>query len=142
MNPGDLLVLNNSRVIPARLYGKRTDTGGDVELLLLTQREANIWETLVKPGKRAREGAQITFGDGLLTGTIREVKEDGNRIIEFDCKENIYAVLDQIGQMPLPPYITAKLQDKERYQTVYSKDLGSAAAPTAGLHFTLSLIHI
>lgn len=109
--------------------------------MLLTQRETNIWETLVKPGKRAREGAQITFGDGLLTGIIREVKEDGNRIIEFDCKENIYAVLDQIGQMPLPPYITAKLQDKERYQTVYSKDLGSAAAPTAGLHFTSKLLN-
>lgn len=140
LNPGDLLVLNNSRVIPARLYGKRTDTGGNVELLLLAQHETNVWETLVKPGKRAREGAEITFGGGLLTGTIREVKEDGNRIIEFDCKENIYALLDQIGQMPLPPYITTKLQDKERYQTVYSKDLGSAAAPTAGLHFTPELL--
>lgn len=140
LHSGDLLVLNNSRVIPARLYGKRIDTGGSVELLLLTQHETNVWETLVKPGKRAREGAEITFGGGLLTGTIREVKEDGNRIIEFDCKENIYALLDQIGQMPLPPYITAKLQDKERYQTVYSKDLGSAAAPTAGLHFTPELL--
>lgn len=140
LHSGDLLVLNNSRVIPARLYGKRIDTGGSVELLLLTQYETNVWETLVKPGKRAREGAEITFGGGLLTGTIREVKEDGNRIIEFDCKENIYALLDQIGQMPLPPYITAKLQDKERYQTVYSKDLGSAAAPTAGLHFTPELL--
>jgi len=140
LHSGDLLVLNNSRVIPARLYGKRTDTGGSVELLLLTQHETNVWETLVKPGKRAREGAEITFGGGLLTGTIREVKEDGNRIIEFDCKENIYALLDQVGQMPLPPYITAKLQDKERYQTVYSKDLGSAAAPTAGLHFTPELL--
>lgn len=140
LHSGDLLVLNNSRVIPARLYGKRIDTGGSVELLLLTQHETNVWETLVKPGKRAREGAEITFGGGLLTGTIREVKEDGNRIIEFDCKENIYALLDQVGQMPLPPYITAKLQDKERYQTVYSKDLGSAAAPTAGLHFTPELL--
>lgn len=140
LKPGDLLVLNNSRVIPARLYGKRTDTGGSVELLLLSQHEANVWETLVKPGKRAKVGAEITFGDGILTGTIREVKDDGNRLIEFDCKENIYALLDQIGQMPLPPYITAKLQDKERYQTVYSKDLGSAAAPTAGLHFTPELL--
>ncbi len=140
LKPGDLLVINNSRVIPARLYGKRTDTGGDVELLLLSQKEAGVWETLVKPGKRAREGAVISFGDGLLTGTITKVQDDGNRLISFDCKENIFAVLDQIGQMPLPPYITAKLNDKERYQTVYSKDLGSAAAPTAGLHFTPELL--
>lgn len=140
LKPGDLLIVNNSRVIPARLYGKRTDTNGDVELLLLAQKGSNRWETLVKPGKRARVGAEISFGNGLLTGTIREVQEDGNRIIEFDCKDNIYAVLDQIGQMPLPPYITEKLSDKERYQTVYSKDLGSAAAPTAGLHFTPELM--
>ena len=140
LNPGDLLVVNNSRVIPARLFGKRTDTGGDVELLLLSQHKTNVWETLVKPGKRAKEGAEISFGNGILTGRITAVKEDGNRIITFDCQENIYALLDKIGQMPLPPYITEKLQDKERYQTVYSKDLGSAAAPTAGLHFTPELL--
>lgn len=140
LNEGDLLVVNNSRVIPARLYGKRADTGADVELLLLAQNENNRWETLVKPGKRAREGAKIVFGGGLLTGEVKTVKEDGNRIIEFTCDENIYVVLDKIGQMPLPPYITQKLADKERYQTVYSKDLGSAAAPTAGLHFTDELL--
>lgn len=140
LNEGDLLVVNNSRVIPARLYGKRADTGADVELLLLAQNENNRWKTLVKPGKRAREGAKILFGDGLLTGEVKTVKEDGNRIIEFTCDENIYVVLDKIGQMPLPPYITQKLADKERYQTVYSKDLGSAAAPTAGLHFTDELL--
>lgn len=140
LNEGDLLVVNNSRVIPARLYGKRADTGADVELLLLAQNENNRWETLVKPGKRAREGAKIVFGGGLLTGEVKTVKEDGNRIIEFTCDENIYVVLDKIGQMPLPPYITQKLANKERYQTVYSKDLGSAAAPTAGLHFTDELL--
>lgn len=141
LKEGDLLVINNSRVIPARLYGKRVDTNADVELLLLTQHGNNRWETLVKPGKKAREGAKLSFGGGILEGTIVEVQEDGNRIIEFDCKgKNIYNLLDEIGQMPLPPYITEKLQDKERYQTVYSKDLGSAAAPTAGLHFTEELL--
>lgn len=143
LRPGDVLVINNSRVIPARLYGKRADTGADIELLLLTQKGAARWETLVKPGKRCREGARLIFGDGLLTGEIVEVQEDGNRVIEFTCSEpgeNIYSVLDRIGQMPLPPYIKAKLEDKERYQTVYSKDLGSAAAPTAGLHFTRELL--
>lgn len=140
LKKGDLLVINNSRVIPARLFGNRTDTNAAVELLLLTQKENNVWETLAKPGKRAKEGAVISFGDGRLLGKITAVQEDGNRIIEFDAKENIYALLDQIGQMPLPPYITKKLVDKERYQTVYSKDLGSAAAPTAGLHFTSSLL--
>ena len=112
----------------------------DVELLLLEQKETNRWETLVKPGKRAREGAEIEFGDGLLKGKILSVQEDGNRIIEFSGTEDIFTALDQIGQMPLPPYITEKLADKERYQTVYSKDLGSAAAPTAGLHFTKPLL--
>lgn len=140
LHPGDVLVINNSRVIPARLYGKRTDTGADVELLLLEQKGANRWETLVKPGKRAREGARLSFGDGLLEGEIVEVKEDGNRIIAFSCQNDFYSVLDQIGQMPLPPYIRQKLEDKERYQTVYSRDLGSAAAPTAGLHFTRELL--
>ena len=140
LNKGDLLVVNNSRVIPARLYGKRIDTHADVELLLLEQHESNRWETLVKPGKRAKVGHVISFGDGLLQGEIVEVKEDGNRIIEFSCEENIFVALDKIGQMPLPPYITQKLDNKERYQTVYSKDLGSAAAPTAGLHFTNELM--
>lgn len=140
LNKGDLLVINNSRVLPARLYGKRVDTDANIELLLLEQKENNCWETLVKPGKKAREGATILFGDGKLSGTITKVLEDGNRIIEFKCNDNIYAVLDEIGQMPLPPYITEKLKDKERYQTVYSKDTGSAAAPTAGLHFTNELL--
>lgn len=140
LSEGDLLVVNNSRVLPARLYGNRIDTNTNIELLLLEQKENNHWETLVKPGKKAREGAVISFGDGKLIGTIIEVQEDGNRIIEFQCDGNIYAILDEIGQMPLPPYITEKLQDKERYQTVYSKDTGSAAAPTAGLHFTNELL--
>lgn len=140
LNPGDLLVINNSRVIPARLYGVREDTGAAVELLLLEQKGTNRWETLVKPGKRTRLGAKLLFGDGLLQGEIVEVLEDGNRVIAFTCQEDIFTVLDRIGQMPLPPYITEELKDKERYQTVYSKDLGSAAAPTAGLHFTDTLL--
>jgi len=140
LNTGDLLVVNNSRVLPARLYGKRVDTNADIELLLLEQKANNQWETLVKPGKKARVGAVISFCDGKLIGTIKEVQEDGNRIVEFSCDENIFTVLDEIGQMPLPPYITEKLEDKERYQTVYSKDVGSSAAPTAGLHFTNELL--
>lgn len=142
LREGDLLVINNSRVIPARLYGNRIDTNANVELLLLEQKENSCWEALVKPGKKAREGAVISFGGGKLMGKITFVKEDGNRIIEFTCADNanIFTVLDEIGQMPLPPYITEKLQDKDRYQTVYSKDLGSAAAPTAGLHFTNELM--
>ncbi len=142
LNKGDLLVINNSRVLPARLYGKRVDTDANIELLLLEQKGNNCWETLVKPGKKAKEGAKISFGDGKLVGTIIEVQDDGNRIIEFDIpkENNIYSLLDEIGQMPLPPYITEKLNDKERYQTVYSKDTGSAAAPTAGLHFTNELL--
>lgn len=142
LREGDLLVINNSRVIPARLYGNRIDTNANVELLLLEQKENSCWEALVKPGKKAREGAVISFGGGKLMGKITFVKEDGNRIIEFTCADNanIFTVLDEIGQMPLPPYITEKLQDKDRYQTVYSKDLGSAAAPTAGLHFTNELL--
>lgn len=142
LKEGDLLVINNSRVIPARLYGKRTDNDVQIELLLLEQKEQNRWETLVKPGKKAKEGAIISFGDGLLTGTITAVQEDGNRIIEFTPMqgESIFTALDKIGQMPLPPYITQKLEDKERYQTVYSKPLGSSAAPTAGLHFTNELL--
>ena len=142
LHPGDVLVINNSRVIPARLYGKRADTGADVEVLLLEQKETNVWETIVRPGRKMREGARVIFGDGLLTGKVQAVQEDGNRRIAFTCPagQNIFQVLDQIGQMPLPPYITARLEDRERYQTVYSKDLGSAAAPTAGLHFTKELL--
>lgn len=142
LEPGDLLVLNNSRVLPARLYGRREDTGGDVELLLLEQKSRDCWETLVKPGKRAREGARIVFGDGLLVGEIAAVQEDGNRIIRFETEgpEDFFTLLDRLGRMPLPPYITAELKDKERYQTVYSKAVGSAAAPTAGLHFTPELL--
>ena len=139
LSPGDLLVINNSRVIPARLYGKRTDTDYPIELLLLKQIAKNRFETLVKPGKKAREGVTISFSDEL-TGTIKEVLPDGNRIVEFNTDENIYEILDRIGKMPLPPYITESLKDNERYQTVYSKDLGSAAAPTAGLHFTKELL--
>ncbi len=140
LRPGDLLVINDSRVLPARLYGVKEDTGAHMELLLLEQKENQVWECLAKPGKKAKPGTKLIFGDGLLTGEVVEVKEDGNRMVQFTCDGNFYAVLDRIGQMPLPPYITEKLQDKERYQTVYSKELGSAAAPTAGLHFTPELM--
>lgn len=140
LHPGDLLVINDSRVLPARLYGYKEDTGAHMELLLLEQKENMMWECLAKPGKKAKPGVKLIFGDGLLVGEVVEVKEDGNRMVKFTCDDNFYSVLDQIGQMPLPPYITAKLQDKERYQTVYSKELGSAAAPTAGLHFTPELM--
>lgn len=136
---GDLLVINNSRVIPARLFGKRVDSGYEIEFLLLNQIGKATFETLVKPGKKAGVGVKINFSDKLF-GTITEVKDDGNRVIEFDIDTNIYPILDEIGQMPLPPYITQKLADKERYQTVYSKDNGSSAAPTAGLHFTNDLL--
>ena len=136
LRPGDLLVVNDSRVLPARLYGCKKDTGANVELLLLEQKEQDLWETLVKPG------AVLSFGNGLLEGTIEETLEGGNRLIRFshDPEKTIYEILEEIGQMPLPPYITAKLEDKERYQTVYSNELGSAAAPTAGLHFTKELM--
>lgn len=140
LRPGDLLVINDSRVLPARLYGYKEDTGAHMELLLLEQKENMVWECLAKPGKKAKPGVKLIFGDGLLTGEVVDVKEDGNRMVKFTCDGNFYSVLDQIGQMPLPPYITEKLQDKERYQTVYSKELGSAAAPTAGLHFTPELM--
>lgn len=140
LNPGDLLVANDSRVLPARIYGVKDETGARVEFLLLRQLTGNRWETLCKPGKKAREGASFTFGDGLLRATVAEVKDDGNRIVDFECDENFFATLDKIGQMPLPPYITEELKDKERYQTVYSHELGSAAAPTAGLHFTTELM--
>ncbi len=140
LNEGDLLVVNDSRVLPARIYGIKDETGAKVEFLLLKQISGNRWETLCKPGKKAREGAKFTFGDGLLKATISEVKDDGNRIVDFECDENFFATLDKIGQMPLPPYITEELKDRERYQTVYSNELGSAAAPTAGLHFTKELM--
>ena len=140
LRPGDLLVINDSRVLPARLYGYKEDTGAHMELLLLEQKENMVWECLAKPGKKAKPGVKLIFGDGLLPGEVVDVKEDGNRMVKFTCNGNFYSVLDQIGQMPLPPYITEKLQDKERYQTVYSKELGSAAAPTAGLHFTPELM--
>lgn len=140
LNPGDLLVANDSRVLPARIYGVKDETGARVEFLLLRQITGNRWETLCKPGKKAREGASFTYGDGLLKATVAEVKDDGNRIVDFECDENFFATLDKIGQMPLPPYITEELKDKERYQTVYSHELGSAAAPTAGLHFTTELM--
>lgn len=139
LRPGDCLVRNNTKVIPARLYGVREDTGGAVELLLLKRREGDIWETLVKPGKKARTGARLVFGDGQCLGEIIDVLEDGNRLIRFEYQGIFEEVLDELGQMPLPPYITRKLQDKNRYQTVYARYEGSAAAPTAGLHFTEEL---
>lgn len=140
LNVGDCLILNDSRVLPARIFGNKEDTGASVEFLMLRQIENNTWETLAKPGKKAKVGTKFVFGDGIMTGTIRDVTEEGNRIIDFECEESIYTALDKIGQMPLPPYITEKLNDKERYQTVYSNEIGSAAAPTAGLHFTKELL--
>lgn len=140
LNEGDLLVANDSRVLPARIYGIKDETGAKVEFLLLKQVANNRWETLCKPGKKARVGTKFSFGNGILRATVVDVKNDGNRIVDFDCEENFFTTLDKIGQMPLPPYITAELKDKERYQTVYSHELGSAAAPTAGLHFTTELM--
>lgn len=140
LEPGDCLVINNTKVIPARLFGVRVGTEAKIELLLLRRQEGDVWETLVKPGKKCRIGTQISFGDGLLTGEIIDVVEDGNRLIRF-CYEGIFEeILDRLGQMPLPPYITHQLQDKNRYQTVYARFDGSAAAPTAGLHFTPELL--
>ena len=140
LNPGDCLVLNNTKVIPARLMGVREGTGASIEVLLLKRRENDIWEVLVKPGKKARPGDRIIFGEGKLTAEVLDVVEDGNRLIKFYYEGVFEAVLDELGQMPLPPYITHKLQDKNRYQTVYAKYEGSAAAPTAGLHFTKELL--
>lgn len=140
LNPGDCLILNNTRVIPARIFGVKKETGAVVEFLLLKQHENLVWECLCGPGKRAKIGTEFTFGNGQLECTVKDILDDGNRIIEFKCDGNIFAVLDEIGQMPLPPYIKEKLLDKERYQTVYSKHLGSAAAPTAGLHFTPEML--
>ncbi|MCQ2523963.1 MAG: tRNA preQ1(34) S-adenosylmethionine ribosyltransferase-isomerase QueA [Lachnospiraceae bacterium] len=140
INPGDCLVLNNTKVIPARLMGSRKDTGATIEVLLLKRRENNTWETLVKPGKKARIGQEIIFGDGLLKGIVEGIEEEGNRIIRFEYDGIFEEILDKLGEMPLPPYITHKLKDRNRYQTVYAKYEGSAAAPTAGLHFTNELL--
>lgn len=140
LRPGDCLILNDSRVIPARIFGKRESGEGMNEFLLLSPIENKVWETITKPGKKAKVGSKFVFGDGIMTGEVIEVKEDGNRIVRFDTDREFYSVLDEIGNMPLPPYITEKLEDKERYQTVYSRELGSAAAPTAGLHFTNELL--
>ncbi|MCH5281864.1 MAG: tRNA preQ1(34) S-adenosylmethionine ribosyltransferase-isomerase QueA [Lachnospiraceae bacterium] len=140
LRPGDCLVLNDTKVIPARLIGKKEDTGGTVEVLLLKRRENDHFETLVKPGKKARPGARLVFGDGLLKAEILDILEEGNRLIRFEYEGIFEEVLDALGEMPLPPYITHKLQDKNRYQTVYAKYEGSAAAPTAGLHFTPGLL--
>ncbi len=140
INPGDCLVLNNTRVIPARLYGAREDTGGAVEFLLLSQKEGDIWEVIVKPGKKARPGHRISFGDGKLVAEILDVVNDGNRLVKFSYDGIWQEVLLSLGETPLPPYIHEKLADSERYQTVYSKVEGSAAAPTAGLHFTEELL--
>lgn len=140
LNKGDCLVLNNTKVIPARLMGVKPETGAAIEILLLKRRENDIWETLVKPGKKAKVGAVISFGDGILTGEVVDVVEEGNRLIQFHYEGIFEEVLDKLGEMPLPPYITHKLQDKNRYQTVYAKYEGSAAAPTAGLHFTKELL--
>lgn len=140
LSPGDCLVINDTKVLPARLYGVRKDTGAVIEILLLKRIDDNRWETLVKPGKKAREGAEIVFKENLLTGTIVDVLEDGNRIIQFDYRGIFEEILDQLGEMPLPPYIHEKLEDKDRYQTIYAKNPGSAAAPTAGLHFNNELL--
>ena len=140
LRPGDCLVINDTKVIPARLFGVKKDTGAKIEVLLLKRRENDIWETLVKPGKKAKPGTVIDFGDGILTGTVIETVDDGNRLIQFSYEGIFEEILDRLGQMPLPPYITHQLKDKNRYQTVYAKNEGSAAAPTAGLHFTKELL--
>lgn len=140
LRAGDCLVINNTRVIPARLYGARVGSGGKVEILLLKRKSDNIWECLVKPGKKARPGMEISFGDGLLMGRIIDIVDEGNRLIEFSYDGIFEEILDKLGEMPLPPYITHRLEDRDRYQTVYAKYDGSAAAPTAGLHFTPELL--
>lgn len=140
LQKGDLLVMNDSRVLPARLYGEKVDNGTFIEFLLLEQKGDKLWEIICRPGKKAKVGTKFSFGGGKLLAEVVEVKPDGNRIVQFSCDGNFYTVLDEIGQMPLPPYITKKLEDKERYQTVYSRELGSAAAPTAGLHFTEEML--
>ena len=140
LREGDCLILNDSRVLPARIYGVKEDTGAHVEFLLLENKGNDRWEALAGPGKKAREGSRFTFGDGLLRCEVVDVLPDGNRLIQFQYEGVFFNLLDQIGQMPLPPYIKEKLQDRERYQTVYSREVGSAAAPTAGLHFTPELL--
>lgn len=140
LNPGDCLVINNTKVIPARLIGERENTGGKVEILLLKRKENNIWETLVKPGKKARIGSRIVFGGGILKAEVVDIIEEGNRLVKFEFDGIFEEILDKLGQMPLPPYITHELKDKNMYQTVYAKYEGSAAAPTAGLHFTEKLL--
>ncbi len=140
LKEGDCLVLNDTKVIPARLFATKEDTGASIEVLLLKRRENDVWETLVKPGKKARPGARLVFGDGLLRAQVLDVLEEGNRLIRFEYDGIFEEILDQLGEMPLPPYITHKLEDKSRYQTVYAKYEGSAAAPTAGLHFTPELL--
>ena len=140
VNPGDCLVINDTKVIPARLMGVKEDTGASIEVLLLKRKEEKVWETLVKPGKKMKVGARVVFGDGLLTGEVIDIVEEGNRLIRFEYEGIWEELLDQLGQMPLPPYITHQLKDKNRYQTVYAEHEGSAAAPTAGLHFTKELL--
>ncbi len=140
LEPGDCLVINNTKVIPARLYGTREGKTGKIEVLLLKRREGDVWETLVKPGKKLRPGTRLSFGDGLLKAEVTDVVDEGNRLIRFEYEGIFEEILDKLGEMPLPPYITHKLQDKDRYQTVYAKYEGSAAAPTAGLHFTPELL--
>ena len=141
LRPGDCLILNDTRVIPARIYGVKKETGAVVEFLLLKQSENNVWECLCKPGKRAKIGTEFVFGDGIVECEVVDITEDGNRKVQFKCdSKEIYTILDKIGKMPLPPYITEELQNGELYQTVYSKELGSAAAPTAGLHFTEEML--
>lgn len=139
LKPGDTLVLNNTRVLPARIFGTKTTTGAVVEFVLLKQKSQNVWECIAGPGKKAKTGDKFVYSE-KLQGTVTDVLEDGNRIIEFECEGEFFSVLEQVGQMPLPHYIKKKLEDKERYQTVYSKNLGSAAAPTAGLHFTTKML--
>ncbi|MCI5699513.1 MAG: tRNA preQ1(34) S-adenosylmethionine ribosyltransferase-isomerase QueA [Lachnospiraceae bacterium] len=140
LQPGDCLVINDTKVIPARLYGSKVGTDAQIELLLLKRKENDIWETLVKPGKKAKPGTKISFGDGLLVGEIIDIVDEGNRLIQFRYDGIFEEILDRLGEMPLPPYITHKLKDRDRYQTVYAKHEGSAAAPTAGLHFTKELL--
>ena len=140
LKPGDCLVINDTKVIPARLYGSKVGTDAAIEILLLKRRENDIWETLVKPGKKCKVGTVISFGDGILTGEVVDIVDEGNRLIQFHYDGIFEEILDQLGEMPLPPYITHKLQDKNRYQTVYANHEGSAAAPTAGLHFTKELL--
>lgn len=140
LNPGDCLILNDTRVIPARLYGIKEGTGANIEILLLNRQENDVWEVILKPGRRAKKGTRVIFGDGELTMEILDVVNDGNRLVKFYYEGIFEEVLDRLGEMPLPHYITKKLEDKERYQTVYAKNSGSAAAPTAGLHFTRELM--